>query len=65
MSGLTVHIAQGVASMAVLYPVLGDNAIVFGASIILIDTDHIFEYVADTKNFHPKGLFVSNMRWGS
>lgn len=44
--------------MAVLYPVLEENAIVFGASILLIDTDHIFEYVADTKNFHPKGLFV-------
>ena len=58
MSSPSVHIAQSVASTAVLYPVLGENAIVFGASIILIDIDHIFEYVADTKSFHPKGFFI-------
>ena len=60
MSSPTVHICQSLGSMAVLYPVLGENAIVFGASVLLIDIDHIFEYVADTKSFHPKGLFVYN-----
>ena len=63
MSNPSVHIAQSLVSVAVLYPVLGENAIVFGASILLIDTDHIIEYVADTKNFHPKGFFVYNDLW--
>ena len=58
MSSPTVHIAQGIGSTAVLYPFIGENAVVFGLSVILIDIDHIIQYVDDTKNLNPKGFFV-------
>ena len=58
MSSPAVHVAQSVGSAVVLYPAWGENAIIFGAAIILMDTDHILEYVKDTKNIKPKGFFV-------
>ena len=58
MSSPTVHIAQGIGSTAVLYPFIGENAVVFGLSVILIDIDHIIQYVDDTKNLNPKGFFI-------
>ena len=58
MSSPTVHIAQGIGSTAVLYPFIGENAVVFGLSVILIDIDHIIQYIDDTKNLNPKGFFI-------
>jgi len=58
MSSPTVHVIQAVGGTAALYPLVGENALVFGASIVLIDTDHILEYACDTKNLHPKGFFL-------
>ena len=58
MSSPVVHIAQGLGSAVALYPLLGENALIFGASIILMDTDHILEYVWDTKSIDPRGFFV-------
>ncbi len=58
MSSPTVHMAQGIGSTAVLYPFIGENAVVFGLSVILIDIDHIIQYVDDTKNLNPKGFFL-------
>lgn len=50
-----VHVVQGLLSGAVLYPIIGENAIVFGLAAILIDVDHVFEYVVDTRDFSLKG----------
>jgi hypothetical protein len=58
LSSPTVHIAQGIGSTAVLYPFIGENAVVFGLSVILIDIDHIIQYAEDTKNLNPKGFFA-------
>jgi hypothetical protein len=58
LSSPIVHIAQGIGSTAVLYPFIGENAVVFGLSVILIDIDHIIQYVDDTKNLNPKGFFA-------
>ncbi len=60
MSSLAVHVAQSIGSTAVLYPFVGENAVVLGLSVILIDIDHIIQYVDDTKNLSPKGFFIYN-----
>lgn len=52
-----IHIAQGVISSVLLYPFWGLNVIPFGLAIILIDFDHVIQYVVDTHNFSPKGFF--------
>ena len=58
MSNPTVHMAQGIGSTALLYPFIGENAVIFGLSVVLIDIDHIIQYVDDTKNLNPKGFFI-------
>ena len=50
--------AQGIGSTALLYPFIGENAVIFGLSVVLIDIDHIIQYVDDTKNLNPKGFFA-------
>jgi hypothetical protein len=60
LSSPAIHIAQGIGSTAVLYPFIGENAYVFGLSVILIDIDHVIQYADDTKNMSPKGFFVYN-----
>ena len=58
MSSPKIHLIQSLASSALLYPVIEGNVIPFGLAIVFIDLDHVIEYVADTKNFSPKGFFV-------
>lgn len=58
MSSLTFHTVQAVAAGAALYPVIGDNAIPFGCAVVLIDLDHVVEYIRDTNSFDVRGLFT-------
>jgi hypothetical protein len=58
MSSLKVHALQGAAATVVLYPVIGHNAISFGLASVLIDVDHIIEYVRDTKSTALTGVFT-------
>ena len=58
MSSPKIHLIQSLASSALLYPVIGENALPFGLAIVFIDLDHVLEYVANTKDFSPEGFFV-------
>ena len=58
MSRLKTHAIQGAVGTAALYPVIGEHAISFGLATVLIDVDHVFEYVRDTKSFDVRGLFT-------
>jgi len=58
MSSLTFHTVQGIVGSAALYPVIGENAIPFGLAVVLIDLDHVLEYVRDTKSLDVRGLFT-------
>lgn len=58
MSSLTFHTAQSVITSAALYPILGEHVIPFGVATVLIDLDHVVEYVRDTKCFDIRGLFT-------
>jgi hypothetical protein len=57
MSNLKVHTVQSVAASAVLYPVVGENAIPFGLAAVLIDLDHVIEYVRNTRSLDIRGVF--------
>lgn len=54
----SAHVAQGAISAAALYPVLGDRALLFGLSVVLIDIDHVLEYLRDTGDWTLRGFFV-------
>ncbi len=58
MSRLKTHALQGAVASAALYPVIGGHAISFGLATVLIDVDHVFEYVRDTKSCDLRGLFT-------
>ncbi len=58
MSSLKVHTFQSVITSAALYPLIGENAIAFGASVIFIDIDHAIEYARDLKTLDPRGIFT-------
>ena len=57
MSSLRFHTVQSVATSAILYPFIGENVVPFGLAVILIDTDHVIEYVRDLKTFKLWGIF--------
>jgi hypothetical protein len=50
------HVVQGLVSSALLYPIIGKNVIPFGLAVILIDMDHVIEYIIDTRDFSLKGV---------
>ncbi|MFC1693298.1 hypothetical protein ACFL1R_07330 [Candidatus Latescibacterota bacterium] len=52
------HLIQGVASSLVLYPLAGNDALIFGASVIVIDLDHFIEYYNDTGRISVRGLLT-------
>lgn len=56
----TVHVVQGALSAGVLYPLIGAPAIPFGLSVVLIDLDHLFDYLRDTGDWTFRGFFVYN-----
>jgi hypothetical protein len=58
MSSLKVHAIQGAAASAALYPVMGLDSISFGLASVLIDVDHVIEYVRDTKSLKVTGVFT-------
>jgi hypothetical protein len=51
------HAAQGAISAAVLYPLIGSDAIVFGLTVFLIDLDHIIPFVRDCKSLSLRKFF--------
>lgn len=53
-----VHALQAAASGAVLYPFIGVNALPFALAVVLIDLDHLLEYICDTRDFSLRGFFV-------
>ncbi|MBI4404272.1 MAG: hypothetical protein HY537_08930 [Deltaproteobacteria bacterium] len=57
MSSPRSHLIQGAVWSTALYPVIGDNAVVVGVSSILIDVDHVLQYVWDTGSLNPQGFF--------
>lgn len=58
MSSLKVHTIQSVVTSTVLYPFLGENVVPFGLAVILVDLDHVIEYVRDTRSFDLRGVFL-------
>ena len=58
MSSLKVHVVQSLTASAVLYPAIGKNVIPFGLAVVLIDLDHIIEYVVDTRSLNILGFFT-------
>jgi hypothetical protein len=58
MSSPKVHLLQSVTASALLYPVIGEQALYFGAAAVLIDVDHILDYIIATGDLHPRGFFV-------
>lgn len=58
MPGIKTHGIQAILSSAVLYPFAGgENATIFGLSIVLIDLDHVIEYVRQTGSPKIWGVF--------
>ena len=58
MSSLGVHLVQGGLATAVLYPLVGTDALWCGASVVLIDLDHVVEYMRQTRCWNPFGVFA-------
>ena len=58
MPGIKTHCVQAALSSAAIYPFAGGgNAAVFGLSIVLIDIDHVIEYVRQTGSSKLWGVF--------
>ena len=57
MSGIREHSVQSMVISAVLYPFIGENAVAFGLSVILIDIDHVFDYIRQTRSLKVFGVF--------
>ena len=58
MSSLKVHTIQSLVTSAALYPVMGENVILFGLAVVFIDLDHVIEYVRDTGSLDVRGVFA-------
>ena len=58
MSSLQFHTIQGLVAGAELYPVIGDHAVPFSLGTVLIDLDHVIEYIRDMKCCDVRGLFT-------
>lgn len=52
-----MHSVQSIVTSAALYPFMGEQTIPFGLAVILIDLDHVFEYVRNTRSYDIRGLF--------
>ena len=58
MPGLKTHCLQAALGSAAIYPFTGlGNAAVFGLSTVLIDVDHVIEYVRQTGSLRLWGVF--------
>ncbi len=58
MPGIKTHIIQAALSSAALYPFAGsENTAVFGLSVVLIDVDHVVEYIRQTGSPKIWGVF--------
>lgn len=60
MPSIKTHIIQSALSTAALYPFVGsENAAAFGLSVVLVDIDHVVEYVRQTGSPKIWGVFPS------
>ena len=58
MPGIKTHCVQAALSSAAVYPFVGGmNAAAFGLSTVLIDLDHVIEYVRQTGSPRIWGVF--------
>lgn len=57
MSDARFHCIQGASSAILLYPFIGTDSLIVGSSIVLIDIDHVFEYVHATGRLDMHGLY--------
>jgi len=58
MPGIKTHCIQAILTSVAIYPFAGsENAAVFGLSIVLIDVDHVIEYVRQTGSPKIWGVF--------
>ncbi len=58
MPGIKTHCVQAALSSAAIYPFAGGaNAAAFGMTIVLIDLDHVIEYVRQTGSPKVWGVF--------
>lgn len=58
MPGIKAHCIQAVLTSTAVYPFAGgENAAVFGLSIVLIDVDHVIEYLRQTGSPKLWGVF--------
>ncbi|GFK92500.1 hypothetical protein NNJEOMEG_00325 [Fundidesulfovibrio magnetotacticus] len=53
-----VHAAQGALSAAILYPFIGNDALLFGLTVFFIDLDHLIPFVRDCRSLDPKRFFA-------
>jgi len=52
------HAAQGAVSAVLLYPFIGSDALVFGATVFLIDLDHLIPYLRDCRSLSVSKFFA-------
>ncbi len=57
MSSPRSHLIQGAVYTTVLYPFVGVDATIVGISSVMIDIDHVLQYVRDTRSVNPFGFF--------
>jgi len=57
MSSPMVHAVQSVVTSAALYPLMGAQVVPFGLAVVLIDLDHVIEYVRNTRSYDIRGMF--------
>jgi len=54
----TVHAVQGAVSAAVLYPFIGNDALLFGLAVFFIDLDHLIPFVRDCRSLDVGRFFA-------
>jgi len=57
LSDVKTHALQGVAASVLLYPFLGRDALVVGASMVAIDADHALECLHATGKLTLSGIY--------
>jgi len=57
MSSIREHSVQSIVTSAALYPLIGENAVFFGLSVVFIDMDHVIDYIRQTGSWNIFGVF--------
>ncbi|MBU0580453.1 MAG: hypothetical protein KKA19_04685, partial [Candidatus Margulisbacteria bacterium] len=58
MSKPKTHLIHSLWASFLLYPALNENTILFCLSSVLVDIDHAFDYIKNTKSLNVKGLYI-------